>query len=181
MIREALAPTSPALVLALLVTGCGGSPSPQAAAPAASAEPVASAAPAASPAPNAAAVELCLATANAKRARFSGEPAKIGVKHVLVKWNGSKNPREGVSRSREDACLRAIEARDKIRGGADFADVVKEYSDEKGAATRMGSLGSLERKDLAKPFADAAFELSINMLSDVVETEFGFHVITRTE
>jgi parvulin-like peptidyl-prolyl isomerase len=131
--------------------------------------------------PDVAVVEACFATANAKRARFSGEPAQIGVKHVLVKYAGAKNAAASIKRTREEACLRAIEARDKIRGGADFEVVVKEYSDETGAATRGGSIGTVERKDVAKPFADAAFELSVNMLSDVVETEFGFHVITRTE
>jgi parvulin-like peptidyl-prolyl isomerase len=164
------------------LAACGGSPPPPLAPPpAASADPAAQGVPLAAGRPDPAVVEACFATANAKRARFSGEPAKIGVKHVLVKYAGSKNPVASIKRTREEACLRAIEARDKIRNGTDFEAVVKEYSDETGAATRAGSLGSVERKDLAKPFADAAFELSVNMLSDVVETEFGFHVITRTE
>src|SRR5262249_8995735 len=106
---------------------------------------------------------------------------KVTVKHILVKHKGSKNPAAGVTRTREEACLRAVEARDKLRKGEDWDAVVKEYSDETGAATRGGSLGAVERKDVAKPFADAAFELSANMLSDVVETEFGFHLIFRKE
>jgi len=127
------------------------------------------------------AAEKCLALAGAKRAKASGEPAKVTVKHVLVKWSGAKNAGDKIQRPREAACLRAIEARDKIREGTDFAEVVKQYSDEPGAATRAGAVGSVSRSDVAKPFADAAFELGINQLSDVVETEFGFHVIFRTE
>jgi parvulin-like peptidyl-prolyl isomerase len=131
--------------------------------------------------PDTAAVEACLAAAGAKRARFSGEPAKVTVRHVLVKYKGAKNAKDDITRSREQACLRAVEARDKIRGGADFGEIVKQYSDEPGAATREGSIGAVERKDVAKPFADAAFELSLNQMSDVVETEFGFHLIFRSE
>jgi parvulin-like peptidyl-prolyl isomerase len=77
--------------------------------------------------------------------------------------------------------MRAMEARDKLREGADFDEIVKEYSEEAGAVSRGGSIGTVERADVAKPFADAAFELSINQMSDVVETEFGFHLILRTE
>ena len=98
-----------------------------------------------------------------------------------MKFKGAKNAADTVTRSRNEACLRAIEARDKVRAGEDFEAVVKAFSEEPGAATRGGSIGSVERKDLAKPFADAAFELSVNQISDVVETDFGFHVILRNQ
>lgn len=126
-------------------------------------------------------VAQCFATANAKRAKFSGEPPKVTVKHILIKYAGAKNADESITRTREEACMRALEARNKLAGGAEFVDAVKEYSEEAGAASREGSIGSVERKDLAKPFADAAFELSVNQMSDIVETEFGFHLILRTE
>ncbi len=123
----------------------------------------------------------CLRTASAQRTRDPKEPERIGVKHVLVKYGGAKNAPASITRSREDACLRAIEVRDKLAGGADFDSVVGTYSDETGAASRGGSLGQVERRELAPPFADAAFELAPRQLSDVVESPFGFHVILRTE
>lgn len=125
--------------------------------------------------------QKCLAIAGAARDRKPNEPAKVGVRHVLVKYQGAKNAAETITRSREDACLRAMEARDKILAGADFDEIVKTYSDEAGAADRRGSLGVLERQEMAPPFADAAMELTVGQMSDVVETAFGFHLILRNE
>jgi hypothetical protein len=125
--------------------------------------------------------EKCLAIAGAKRERKPDEPQAISAKHLLVKYAGAKRAAPTVTRTREEACLRAYEARTKLEAGASFADVVKEYSEEPGAATREGSLGSIGRAHLAPPFADAAFELHVGEVSHVVETDFGFHVIQRTE
>jgi hypothetical protein len=144
---------------------CGGG-TPSAATPASSANPAAAA---------------CFALAGVKRQRNPNEPSKISVRHVLVQYTGSKNARPPISRSRDEACLRALQARDELRGGADFVEIVKKYSDEPGAASRSGSLGAVERKDVAPPFADAAFELHMKEFSDVVESDFGFHVIMRME
>ncbi len=150
-----------------VLSACGGAaPPPEAPRPAAAPESAAAA---------------CLRTAGAQRTASAKEPERVGVKHVLVKYAGSRGAAATVTRSREEACLRALEARDKLREGADFAEIVGAYSDETGAATRGGSLGRVERKELVAPFADAAFELEDHQLSDVVETPFGFHVIMRTE
>jgi len=117
----------------------------------------------------------------AKRARRPDEPAKITAQHVLVKYAGAKKAPATVTRTREQACLRAEEARSKLEQGMSFADVVSAYSEEPGAATRSGSLGPIERSNVVPPFADAAFELKAGEVSHVVETDFGFHVILRTE
>lgn len=156
----------------LMCAACGGAQPSGAAAPAA---PQAEA-PAVSDSPAA----RCLALAEAPRARKPGEPARVGVKHVLVRYAGAERA-EGATRTREEACLRVLEARDKIAAGADFDAVVAEYSEEPGAASRGGSLGAIERADVLPPFADAAFELDVNQISDVVETKRGFHLILRTE
>jgi peptidyl-prolyl cis-trans isomerase NIMA-interacting 1 len=171
------------LFAAAVLAGCGSAPAPvkpveKAPEKSADVAPAAAKKPA-GPSPEE--VAQCFATANAKRAKFSGEPPKITVKHVLIKYAGAKNADAAITRTREEACMRALEARGKLAGGGEFVDTVKEYSDEAGAASREGSIGSVERKDVAKPFADAAFELSVNQMSDIVETEFGFHLILRTE
>jgi peptidyl-prolyl cis-trans isomerase NIMA-interacting 1 len=60
-------------------------------------------------------------------------------------------------------------------------DVVAEYSDEPGAAQRGGDLGKFGKKQMVRKFSEAAFKLEIGEVSEVVESEFGFHVIKRTE
>jgi parvulin-like peptidyl-prolyl isomerase len=125
--------------------------------------------------------DACLAAADLKRGQSPTEPAKITAQHVLVQYQGAKTAKVHIFRFRDEACLRAMEAREELRAGADFGEVVKKYSDEPGADMRAGSLGTIERKDVVPPFADAAFELLPREISDVVETEFGFHVIKRTE
>jgi parvulin-like peptidyl-prolyl isomerase len=125
--------------------------------------------------------DACLAIASAKRQRSPNEPPKITARHVLVQYQGAKTAKVHIVRFRDEACLRAMQARDEVRAGADFADVVSKYSDEPGAEKTAGSLGAIERKDVVPTFGDAAFALQPRELSDVVETEFGFHVIIRTE
>lgn len=136
---------------------------------------------AAKPSENQTPADRCLAIASAKREVRSDEPAKITVKHILVKYAGAKRASETVTRTREEACLRALDAREKLEQGAEFAEVVASHSEEPGAASREGSLGAIQRTDVAPPFADAAFELGRGEVSHVVETDFGFHVIIRTE
>jgi parvulin-like peptidyl-prolyl isomerase len=159
-------------VLTLLVSNalaCGGE-----------AAPSGIAAPATSPTASTPAGR-CLAIAGAKRERKPNEPAKIGAKHILVKYAGAKKAPATVTRTREEACLRAEEARAKLEQGAPFAEVVASFSEEPGATTREGSLGSIERSHVVPPFADAAFALAAGEVSHVVETDFGFHIIMRTE
>lgn len=161
------------LTLVAVLLGCGEGPPP--ATPAVSG-PSSSAAPA-----DDTPAGRCLATAGARRPPKADEPAKIGARHVLVKYAGAKKARPNVLRTREEACLRAQEARAKLAEGMSFADVVSLYSEEPGATTREGSLGTIERSHVVPAFADAAFELRAGEVSHVVETDFGFHVIMRTE
>jgi parvulin-like peptidyl-prolyl isomerase len=125
--------------------------------------------------------ERCLVSANVERERKESEPAKITARQILVHHADSKNAKAGVKRTRAQACVRAQEAHNKLTQGLDFEKAVAEYSDEAGAATRAGSVGTVERSMVVPEFADAAFELEPNQVSEVFESKFGFHIVMRTE
>ena len=109
------------------------------------------------------------------------EPEVIAAQHVLVAYKGASGAAKTITRSKADAKKRAEEVAAKAKKGDDFTALVKQYSDEPGAADRLGNLGKFKRDAMVKPFSDAAFKLKLNETSDVVETQFGFHVIKRNQ
>lgn len=69
----------------------------------------------------------------------------------------------------------------RVKGGEDFATLARLYSQDPGSAREGGDLGFMDRGSLVKEFAAAAFKLKPGELSQVVETEFGFHVLQLVE
>jgi len=76
------------------------------------------------------------------------------------------------------------EIREKLRGfkkrveaGEDFGTLAYLYSQDPGSAQKNGELGFLDRSELVPEFANAATGLSKGEISDVVKTEYGYHII----
>ncbi len=80
----------------------------------------------------------------------------------------------------EDEAL-ANEILDKIKAGADFAALAKEYSIDTGTKDNGGSLGSFGRGKMVTEFENAAFALEPGEVSDVVQTQYGYHIIKVTD
>ncbi|GAA4405499.1 SurA N-terminal domain-containing protein [Quisquiliibacterium transsilvanicum] len=108
------------------------------------------------------------------KARY-GVPEQRRASHILVQTApGADDAARKAARSRAEDLLR------QARSGADFAALAREHSQDPGSAREGGDLGYFGREMMVKPFADAAFVLAEGGLSDVVESEFGFHVIKLT-
>jgi peptidyl-prolyl cis-trans isomerase SurA len=91
------------------------------------------------------------------------------VRHILIKTNELIDDAEAKKR------ILALKAR--IADGDDFATLARAHSDDRGSALKGGELGWVEPGSLVKPFEDAMSKLSINQISEPVQTQFGWHLI----
>ena len=73
---------------------------------------------------------------------------------------------------------RLVEIRKRIvEGGEDFGELAKVFSDDLGSGRAGGDLGNAKRGTYVPEFEAAAYQLKENEISDIVETQFGFHII----
>jgi peptidyl-prolyl cis-trans isomerase D len=109
------------------------------------------------------------------KARWSGVEQRRA-SHILITVgkDGSAPDKAGARKIAEDL-LRQVRAKP-----GDFARLARENSKDPGSADKGGDLGWFGRAMMTKPFEDAAFALKEGQISDVVETDFGFHIIQVT-
>jgi peptidyl-prolyl cis-trans isomerase D len=93
--------------------------------------------------------------------------------HVLV-----KAAKDAPAAERQKAKAKANALLEQLRKApATFADVAKKNSDDSGSAERGGDLDFFARGAMVKPFEDAAYAMKAGEISNVVESDFGFHII----
>ena len=108
-------------------------------------------------------------------------PDEISASHILISYKGADRADSKITRSKQAARKEAERIRGLItNGGKDFADMAKKHSDGP-SGPKGGDLGSFKFEVMAQPFSEAAFDLNIDEVSEVVETGFGFHIIKRTQ
>jgi peptidyl-prolyl cis-trans isomerase D len=98
-------------------------------------------------------------------------PKTVEARHILIKVAA-----EAEQETVENARRRAEEIYQLARGGEDFAELAKQYS-EGPTRDRGGYLGAFEKEQMVKPFSDAAFAMQAGEISEPVRTDFGWHVI----
>lgn len=72
---------------------------------------------------------------------------------------------------------RLLELRERILKGERFSTLAVAYSEDRSSAVKGGEMGFLPRESFVKPFGDAAFALQEGQVSQIVKTEFGYHII----
>lgn len=108
-------------------------------------------------------------------AEFS-RPEQRRARHILLKTeSGSSDADRRAVRSLAESVLA------RVRKGEDFATVAKAMSQDTGSAERGGDLGWFGRGQMVPAFDQAAFTLPTGQISDVVESEFGFHILQVTD
>ncbi len=111
---------------------------------------------------------------NSRRDQFR-TPERVRVRHILLMTTG-KSPDEVIKiKAKAEDLLK------QLKGGADFGKLATQYSEDPGSKAKGGELGWVTRGQTVKNFETAAYALKPGQLSDVITTEYGFHILNAEE
>lgn len=99
---------------------------------------------------------------------------RVNISHIVIQVKPDA--------SADSAAVRKLQAiKQQIKRGANFADLAQKFSMDPGSKQQGGDLGFVSRGTLVPEFEETAFALKEGGLSDVVKTEFGYHLIKLQE
>ena len=103
-------------------------------------------------------------------------PEQVRASHILISIpQGADGPTKDAARKRAEGVLKQVKA------GGDFAALAKEHSQDPGSAVNGGDLGLFQQGQMVPAFDQVAFTLKPGSTSDLVETQFGYHIIRVME
>ena len=112
---------------------------------------------------------------DANAARYK-KPEQRRASHILIR--ADKGAPEAQVKAAQD---KAAEILAQVKAApADFAKLAKQHSQDPGSAANGGDLGFFGRGMMVKPFEEATYALQENQVSEVVRSDFGFHIIKLT-
>lgn len=97
-------------------------------------------------------------------------PTLYKTRHLLLEIKPSEN-------SLEKALLKTKKIREEIISGLSFEEAAKKYSEDLGSKKNGGKLGYVPRGTFVQEFDKVAFTIDLNILSEPVKTQFGYHLI----
>jgi len=112
-----------------------------------------------------------------QNARRFAVPEERSASHILIEV-----PKSASESDHKAAREKAESLLAQLRGNpSSFAELARTHSKDAGSAAKGGALGFFTRGKMVRPFEDAAFTLKKGELSDVVQTDFGYHIILLTD
>jgi peptidyl-prolyl cis-trans isomerase D len=102
-------------------------------------------------------------------------PERVKVRHILLMTQGKSDA------DKKAALAKAQDLLKQVRAGADFAELAKKNSQDPGSAPNGGDLGFIVRGQTVPPFEKFAFSAQPKDISDLVTTEYGYHIIQVME
>jgi peptidyl-prolyl cis-trans isomerase D len=127
-------------------------------------------------------VEASLVVSDAQlRQAYSGSmdnfrvPERVKVRHILLMTQGKSDS------EKKQALAKAQDLLKQLRSGADFADLAKKNSQDPGSAQNGGDLGFIVKGQTVPEFEKIAFTAKPKDISDVVTTQYGYHILQVLE
>jgi parvulin-like peptidyl-prolyl isomerase len=100
---------------------------------------------------------------------------KATVRHILLKTEGKNTEEKKVIKNNLETILA------RARKGEKFANLASEYSEDPGSKNTGGLYEDFGRGVMVKPFDEASFNTPVGEISDIVETQYGYHIIKVVE
>jgi len=107
----------------------------------------------------------------------TGSEDKVSANHILICYEGAGRCDKDTSK---DDARKKIEELKSQANPDNFVQLAKDNSTEPGATESGGDLGSFARGQMVQEFEEAVFNMAVGEISDIVETQFGFHLIYKT-
>lgn len=104
----------------------------------------------------------------------SSLPPVYSVSHIMVSPKANQD-------LQNDARKKAEDILERVRNGEDFAELAKTHSEDPGSGPRGGDLGFFGRGDMVSEVETAVYELAPGEISEVIQSDFGFHVLKMEE
>ena len=107
------------------------------------------------------------------REAYDRSKEEVRVSHILIMASPALTPADTVAKYRlTDSLYRAV-----TTGGADFAALAKQYSEDRGSAAMGGDIGFMTALQTAYPFENVVYGTPVGKISRPVHTQFGYHIV----
>lgn len=100
----------------------------------------------------------------------------VRASHILITFKSDSGKVDTAA-----ALAKIQDIKNQLLKGADFAELAKKYSEDPGSKENGGDLGFFERRMTVKEFDEAAFNLKKGQTSDIIKTNYGFHILKVTD
>ena len=104
------------------------------------------------------------------------EPEKVRASHIMMMVGADEEQAK-----KDEAKKKIDQVLKRLKGGEDFAALAKEVSEDASTKDNGGDLDYFYKGQMVQAFEDAAFALKPGEISNVVETEYGYHIIKLTD
>ena len=99
-------------------------------------------------------------------------PEQVRASHILLKTEGKD---DAAVKAKAEGILK------EAKGGADFAELAKKFSEDDSNSKNGGDLDYFSRGRMVQEFDTVAFNMQVGQISDLVKTQFGYHIIKLTD